>query len=906
MTNKRKAIVVLGMHRSGTSAITRVLGLLGLGLPERLMSPVSENNETGFWESSAIAETHDRLLAEVGSSWDDCLRFPRAFYGSEAARNYSAEMIDILNRDFPSDIDLVIKDPRICRLLPFWIDILDQFGADPFFVLISRHPLEVAASLARRDHFPEARSLHLWLRHTLDMEHDTRGQPRSLITYDELLENWRTTVGKISTDLGVAWPKTVDQVRPDVDEFLSPSLRHHRLHEEIPATDNVLYDWVARIHATYVTTARHGRPIDDRVLDEVSLALDSAEGVFAPAMAAVQSGLKESSLQADKLARLYADAEARHEALERAHERDKETYETEIRKNRKSLETLDEQIYRQRDQADARITDLEATLQVVEREKEAAEKEKGWLWERWHESKGELDAMQTSKVGRLLWGPWAAYLNLRRRLVGMRYSVSGRSDSNSEDAGAGGWMRDVLRWPAALIARTTGLVYLATTVGWEQLAAQGRRTLRQPSTAPSRKSTVEAQGRQPRVLLVSPYPIYPPNHGGGVRLFNLIQRLSEHCELHLLIFSQSGEDAAQRQALSGWTRSIHFHHWQPGYALSGFHLEPPNARLFASKEAAQQISELLDSKSIDILQLENTELGQYGLREFPGVKTVLTEIDLAFQQHRRRSQMGFHRRFPEGNAYGSSFGDWLRLVRHELTVCRRADQIHVMSRTDGQFLSDYLGDGWSRIRVVPNAVDTAFYHPSETTSARSGVLYVGNFQHLPNVDALEYLADEIWPLVRAGAPDTSLAVVGAHPSHRVTKYHGQDGIEVIGGVPDLRPYYHSHRLMVAPIRAGSGTRLKILEAFASGIPVVSTSLGAEGIEAEHDRDLLLADEPREFADAVLRLQQDDGLCDRLSSSALSLAGDRYDWWQSAEAILSGWSELLEPDRGGVLTGHPDR
>ena len=255
-----------------------------------------------------------------------------------------------------------------------------------------------------------------------------------------------------------------------------------------------------------------------------------------------------------------------------------------------------------------------------------------------------------------------------------------------------------------------------------------------------------------------------------------------------------------------------------------------------------RIAHLLATKNIDILQLEYTELGQYGLPRFAGVKVVLTEHDLAYRQHWRRRKMGFHHRYPEGNAYGSSFGDWLRLSRYELAVCRRADQIHVMSHDDGQALSRFMADDWDRIRVIPNAVDTAFYDPAASTAIRTGVLYVGNFQNLPNIDALEHLVEEIWPLIRKRLPDATLSVLGAHPSERVTRFDGQDGIQVVGAVPDLRPYYHGHRLMVAPIRAGSGTRLKILEASAAGLPVVSTTLGAEGIDAESLPLHLLVDE----------------------------------------------------------------
>jgi rhamnosyltransferase len=137
-------------------------------------------------------------------------------------------------------------------------------------------------------------------------------------------------------------------------------------------------------------------------------------------------------------------------------------------------------------------------------------------------------------------------------------------------------------------------------------------------------------------------------------------------------------------------------------------------------------------------------------------------------------------------------------------------------------------------------------------------------------------------------------VVGAHISPRVRRFHGRDGVTVVGTVPDLRPYYHRHSLMVAPIRAGSGTRLKILEAFASGLPVVSTTLGAEGIACADERHLLLADPPAAFARAVVRLLDDAGLGERLAREAMALAAERYDWRASAEALLAAYRELVPP------------
>lgn len=443
-----------------------------------------------------------------------------------------------------------------------------------------------------------------------------------------------------------------------------------------------------------------------------------------------------------------------------------------------------------------------------------------------------------------------------------------------------------------VLPRAFGRLYLVAYAGLALINA--RRRARRPVAVPppgAGGAAVAAAGRRPRVLIVTPYKIHPPNHGSGVRLFNLIRRLAGECDLYLLIFDPEGEDPREREALEPFVRRLVFHRWEPSFQRRFWGLDPPNARLFASPRVAMRIQDLVFTHGIDVVQLEFAELGQYanGIR---GARVVLTEIDVAFRQLASRRRAGFHRSFPEGAAFGSSWSDLVRLLRYEVRVCRRVDQLHMMSAADAGHLAPFLPDGARRMRVVPNAVDSGTFRPPKDAPERRGLLYVGNFQHLPNVDALEYFLLDVWPLIRLDHPRAELTVAGAHPPPRVRRLDGAPGVTVVGAVPDLRPCYHGHRLLVAPIRAGSGTRLKILEAFASGLPVVSTALGAEGIEAASGRHLLIADEPAAFARAVGRLLDDDDLCRRLAAEAMTLARRRYDWARSAAAALAGYRELI--------------
>ena len=487
----------------------------------------------------------------------------------------------------------------------------------------------------------------------------------------------------------------------------------------------------------------------------------------------------------------------------------------------------------------------------------------------------QLDAIHRSKMWRL----WMAYLGARR----------------------------ILSWP---FARSRELVRVLVRSGWDLLTgllllgscgiahvlARWRRTTRDEDAfaalePASTREPPELAGRRPRLLIVSPYSIYPPNHGGGVRLYHLVKLLSRHCDLYLLIFIRTDEDPEQKAALEPYCKKVSFHPWRPRFDRPLGTLLPPSALLFRSRRAEHRILDLLHTYRIDVLQLEYTELAQY--RRLAGdVPVVLVEHDVAFRSFRRRRQLEFAERFPGSKILGATFADWLRLVRYEIGACRSVEQIHAMSAEDGRFLASFLPDGWRRIRVVPNAVDTAYYRPPEPVPERRGVLMVGNFENVPNLDGFEYFISEIWPRLLELRPGLELTVVGARMPREVLDWDGRDGLRVVGEVPDMRPYYHRHRVLVVPLRAGSGTRLKLFEAFASGIPAVSTTLGAEGIDCADGTHLLIADTPPEFVRAVLLLLDDAELADSISAAAMRLAEERFDWTLAARRNLEGVRELL--------------
>ena len=225
------ALLVLGMHRSGTSALTRVLNLLGASLGDDLMPP-GHDNPLGFWEHQGIVSVHEALLVALERRWDDPRPMPDGWLQSEPARDAGAAIAAILQRDFAGVRVWAVKDPRLSRLMPLWRRVLADLGIEPRVLLVSRHPQEVADSLLRRDGLPVAIAELLWARYLLDAARGSEGCRRILVAYDDLLDDWPAAVRRIDQTLALGLVVDADQAR-DIDSFLSPQLRHHRAAEAL-------------------------------------------------------------------------------------------------------------------------------------------------------------------------------------------------------------------------------------------------------------------------------------------------------------------------------------------------------------------------------------------------------------------------------------------------------------------------------------------------------------------------------------------------------------------------------------------------------------------------------------------------------------------------------------------------
>ncbi len=385
---------------------------------------------------------------------------------------------------------------------------------------------------------------------------------------------------------------------------------------------------------------------------------------------------------------------------------------------------------------------------------------------------------------------------------------------------------------------------------------------------------------RPRLLVVSPYSPYPPVHGGAVRILALLRRLRPHVDVTLLAYGDTAAelDPASAAELRRICREVKIIE-RPGHTFGGV-LEPHKTRGFWSKSMRDAIEYFCDREDYDLVQAEYTHMAHFLPPAAPGRVRVLVEHDVSFVSLARS-----RRTAPDLVTRIGLAMEWMRMLRYEIAAVEGADLVITMSDDDRAMLGRYVDT--HHVVTVPNGVDCAHFTFGEGERETASILFVGFFRHEPNVEAVRYFCREVLPRLQRVRRDTRFRIVGAYPPEAVRRLAETPGVEVTGQVDDIAPYYRRAAVFVAPVLQGSGTRLKILEAMASGCPVVSTTIGAEGLGARDGRELLLADAPEAMAAAIGRLLADDALARSIARAARDLVVARYDW-DAVTARLVGY------------------
>ena len=222
------AVLVSGMHRSGTSATAGALNLLGVSLGSNLLGP-GEDNPKGYWESTRAVEIHDKLLGQLGRSWDDIRELPDDWLDHPATAQAALEVHELIEAEFAAAELWAVKDPRLCRFLPLWRKVLEERGIRAVVLVVARPPSEVAASLSKRNGWTRSVGELLWMRYVLDSVLGSRGLERAVLTYDSLLSQPKASLERAFEQLGVSFLQRsdVDGVDKSLAEFVDVADRHH-------------------------------------------------------------------------------------------------------------------------------------------------------------------------------------------------------------------------------------------------------------------------------------------------------------------------------------------------------------------------------------------------------------------------------------------------------------------------------------------------------------------------------------------------------------------------------------------------------------------------------------------------------------------------------------------------------
>ncbi|MCP4422571.1 MAG: glycosyltransferase [Chloroflexi bacterium] len=369
-----------------------------------------------------------------------------------------------------------------------------------------------------------------------------------------------------------------------------------------------------------------------------------------------------------------------------------------------------------------------------------------------------------------------------------------------------------------------------------------------------------------------------------MRNFNIIRGLAEACEVSLLSFLEPGQTAVSNKItplakLCKIIETVPVPQRTTAKRLQQLLAtrRPDMAHRLFSQAFNRKLLQMLQANQFDIVQIEGIELARY----LPVIRHGSPQSKIVFDDHnaetelQRRNFLTDLRQPRRWVAAAYSAEQVRRLRRFERWVCKQADWVTAVSDPDKIHLSNLI-QGQTPVTVIPNCIDVQRFRLDETEAILSDILFSGKMDYRPNVDAVLWFFDEVWPGIRQKRPSTTFIIVGQKPHHRLNRLRNQPGITLAGWVERVEPYLAGTKLFVMPFRVGSGTRLKLIEAMAAGKAMVSTAVGAEGFPVQHNRELFLVQDGVGMETAVLQLLNNPQERERLGLMAQQFA-QTYDW-----------------------------
>lgn len=414
---------------------------------------------------------------------------------------------------------------------------------------------------------------------------------------------------------------------------------------------------------------------------------------------------------------------------------------------------------------------------------------------------------------------------------------------------------------------------------------------------------------RPKLLFLCQTLPFPPDGGVQIRTYNVMRLLARSFDITALCFYRAAI-CRSADALRASLRGLEEFAEVEAFPIPQEHSRPRllwdhlrsvvtgrTYTTFAYESAGfrHRLEELLRTRRFDLVHVDSLDLSGY-LPLLKGLPAVCVHHNVESALLRRRAPT---EQFPLLRAYIAHQAGLVE--REERRWCGRVD-LNVAVSEEDRAAFVHLASG-ARVAVVPNGVDTGLFRPEP--APQDGIVFVGGYSWYPNRDALGHFSEDILPLVRAFAPDVRVDWVGRAPEEVRVSFRARYGIEMTGYVDDIRPYVHRAACYVVPLRVGGGTRLKVLDAWAMGKAVVSTSVGCEGLDARDGENVLIRDDPEEFAEAVRLVLADRELRRRLGTGARATAERTYDWDVIGDAMIEEYLALVrQPAVEDVISAAP--
>ncbi|MDP1853764.1 MAG: glycosyltransferase [Candidatus Omnitrophota bacterium] len=386
-----------------------------------------------------------------------------------------------------------------------------------------------------------------------------------------------------------------------------------------------------------------------------------------------------------------------------------------------------------------------------------------------------------------------------------------------------------------------------------------------------------------KILFLTSRLPYPMNRGDKLRSFNFLSRLSKKHSVTLLSFIESDKQLPYVEELKKYCDKVEvvkLSCWQSylNCLLNIFSIRPLQVSYYNSKKMRDKVKKIIASEKFDGIYIHLFRMAQFA-EKIQGVSRILDLCD-AVSLHMKRTI-----KFNRGILWPVYLLEYFRIKRYERKIIKKFNEVILISENDKK---EILGgtSGPSNIHIVPNGVDYEYFKPSPIDNHKiPRVAFLGYLSAFYNLDAVRYFYREIFPLIKERVPQIKFSIIGANCPAELKKIAREDNaVELFCDVKDTRPFLNQSLLFVCPLRIGSGAQNKILEAMSMGLPVVTTSIGYSGIGALKDREIVVVDEPRAFAERIIDLINDGQLRNEISLNARRFIENNYRWEDSISKI----------------------